>query len=308
MEKKMNLESALDLAAYLKERKQWVDEAIDRYLPGEEQSPEDLFKAMRYSLFAGGKRIRPILCLAAAEAVSQTEHPGSLLPVACALEYIHTYSLIHDDLPAMDNDDYRRGNPTSHKVFGEALAILAGDALLTEAFQLMTGRDLQAGTAPEVLLRVVQEIATAAGAFGMVGGQVDDVQAEGKPGDLDTLHRIHTRKTGAMIVVSLRAGALLAGGTEQELSALTNYGRRIGLVFQIADDILNVAGDRTLLGKDTGSDAVRGKMTFPLLLGLETSRQKALSLVEEAVNDLEVFDNRATPLRLLARYFVDRQF
>jgi len=308
MEKKMNLESALDLAAYLKERKQWVDEAIDRYLPGEEQSPEDLFKAMRYSLFAGGKRIRPILCLAAAEAVSQTGHPGSLLPVACALEYIHTYSLIHDDLPAMDNDDYRRGNPTSHKVFGEALAILAGDALLTEAFQLMTGRDLQAGTAPEVLLRVVQEIATAAGAFGMVGGQVDDVQAEGKPGDLDTLHRIHTRKTGAMIVVSLRAGALLAGGTEQELSALTNYGRRIGLVFQIADDILNVAGDRTLLGKDTGSDAVRGKMTFPLLLGLETSRQKALSLVEEAVNDLEVFDNRATPLRLLARYFVDRQF
>jgi len=308
MEKKMNLESALDLAAYLKERKQWVDEAIDRYLPGEEQSPEDLFKAMRYSLFAGGKRIRPILCLAAAEAVSQTGHPGSLLPVACALEYIHTYSLIHDDLPAMDNDDYRRGNPTSHKVFGEALAILAGDALLTEAFQLMTGRDLQAGTAPEVLLRVVQEIATAAGAFGMVGGQVDDVQAEGKPGDLDTLHRIHTRKTGAMIVVSLRAGALLAGGTEQELSALTNYGHRIGLVFQIADDILNVAGDRTLLGKDTGSDAVRGKMTFPLLLGLETSRQKALSLVEEAVNDLEVFDNRATPLRLLARYFVDRQF
>jgi len=308
MEKKMNLESALNLAAYLKERKQWVDEAIDRYLPGEEQSPEDLFKAMRYSLFAGGKRIRPILCLAAAEAVSQTGHPGSLLPVACALEYIHTYSLIHDDLPAMDNDDYRRGNPTSHKVFGEALAILAGDALLTEAFQLMTGRDLQAGTAPEVLLRVVQEIATAAGAFGMVGGQVDDVQAEGKPGDLDTLHRIHTRKTGAMIVVSLRAGALLAGGTEQELSALTNYGHRIGLVFQIADDILNVAGDRTLLGKDTGSDAVRGKMTFPLLLGLETSRQKALSLVEEAVNDLEVFDNRATPLRLLARYFVDRQF
>jgi len=304
----MNLESALDLAAYLKERKQWVDEAIDRYLPGEEQSPEDLFKAMRYSLFAGGKRIRPILCLAAAEAVSQTGHPLSLLPVACALEYIHTYSLIHDDLPAMDNDDYRRGNPTSHKVFGEALAILAGDALLTEAFQLMTGRDLQAGTAPEVLLRVVQEIATAAGAFGMVGGQVDDVQAEGKPGDLDTLHRIHTRKTGAMIVVSLRAGALLAGGTEQELSALTNYGHRIGLVFQIADDILNVAGDRTLLGKDTGSDAVRGKMTFPLLLGLETSRQKALSLVEEAVNDLEVFDNRATPLRLLARYFVDRQF
>jgi len=296
----------MDLQSYLDERIALVEQALDRYLPDAATLPGRLHEAMRYSIFAGGKRIRPVLALAACEAVGAPTERA--LPVACALEMIHTYSLIHDDLPAMDNDDYRRGKPTSHKVFGEALAILAGDALLTEAFQLMTGRDLQAGTAPEVLLRVVQEIATAAGAFGMVGGQVDDVQAEGKPGDLDTLHRIHTRKTGAMIVVSLRAGALLAGGTEQELSALTNYGHRIGLVFQIADDILNVAGDRTLLGKDTGSDAVRGKMTFPLLLGLETSRQKALSLVEEAVNDLEVFDNRATPLRLLARYFVDRQF
>jgi len=308
MERKMNLEPALDLNAYLIEKKRRVDEAIDRYLPGDEESPQDLFKAMRYSLFAGGKRIRPILCLAAAEAVGQTGHPDSLLPVACALEYIHTYSLIHDDLPAMDNDDYRRGKPTSHKVFGEALAILAGDALLTEAFQLMTRSDLQVGIAPENLLRVISEIATAAGACGMVGGQVDDVQAEGKPGNLDTLNRIHNRKTGAMIVVALRAGAILAGATEQDISALTDYGHKIGLVFQIADDILNVEGDRTLLGKNTGSDAARGKMTFPLLLGLETSRQKAFSLVEEALGDLEVFDDRATPLRLLARYFVDRRF
>jgi len=304
----MNLEPTLDLNAYLIGKKQRIDEAIDRYLPGDEESPKDLFKAMRYSLFAGGKRIRPILCLAAADAVGQTAHPDSLLPVACALEYIHTYSLIHDDLPAMDNDDYRRGKPTSHKVFGEALAILAGDALLTEAFQLMTRSDLQVGIAPENLLRVISEIAMAAGACGMVGGQVDDVQAEGKPGNLDTLNRIHNRKTGAMIVVALRVGAILAGGTEQDISALTDYGHKIGLVFQIADDILNVEGDRTLLGKNTGSDAARGKMTFPLLLGLETSRQKAFSLVEEALGDLEVFDSRATPLRLLARYFVDRRF
>ncbi|OPY10062.1 MAG: Farnesyl diphosphate synthase [Syntrophus sp. PtaB.Bin001] len=304
----MNLEPVLDLNAYLKERKQWIDGAIDRYLPSEEASPQDLFKAMRYSLFAGGKRIRPILCLAAAEAVGRQGRPDSLFPVACALEYIHTYSLIHDDLPAMDNDDYRRGKPTSHKVFGEALAILAGDALLTEAFQLMTRRDLQTDYAPENLLRVIAEIAAAAGSFGMVGGQVDDVQAEGKPGNLDTLHRIHTRKTGAMIVVSLRSGAILAGGTEEDLQALTNYGHKIGLVFQIADDILNIEGDSALLGKNTGSDAARGKMTFPLFMGLENSRQKALSLVEEALGDLEVFDDRAAPLRLLARYFVERKF
>ncbi len=304
----MNPEPAFDLNAYLKERKQRIDEALDRYLPGEEKSPAELFKAMRYSLFAGGKRIRPILCLAAAETVGQSAFPDTLLPVACALEYIHTYSLIHDDLPAMDNDDYRRGNPTSHKVFGEALAILAGDALLTEAFSLMARGDLQVGLAAENRLRVISEIATAAGAFGMVGGQVDDVQAEGKPGNLDLLNQIHARKTGAMIVVSLRAGAILAGGTESDLSALTDYGHKIGLVFQIADDILNVEGDRELLGKNTGSDATRGKMTFPNLLGLENSRQKAFSLVEEAISDLDVFDSRATPLRRLARYFVERRF
>lgn len=307
MERKMNPESGLDLNAYIKEKKLRIDEAIDRYLPGEEESPGELFKAMRYSLFAGGKRIRPILCLAAAEAVGTSVSSDCLLPVACALEYIHTYSLIHDDLPAMDNDDYRRGKPTSHKVFGDALAILAGDALLTEAFELMTRTDFHTGLAPEILLRVIREIAAAAGAFGMVGGQVEDLRAEGKPGNLDTLNRIHNRKTGAMIVVSLRAGAILSGGSEQAVSALTDYGHKIGLVFQIADDILNVEGDRTVLGKSTGSDASRGKMTFPLLMGLEPSRQKAFALVEEALRDLGGFDNRATPLRLMARYFVERR-
>jgi len=304
----MKPEPSWDLSAYLKQRKERIDGAIDRFLPGEDKSPADLFKAMRYSLFAGGKRIRPILCLAAAEAVGATNFSEDFLPVACALEYIHTYSLIHDDLPAMDNDDYRRGNPTSHKVFGESLAILTGDALLTEAFSLMTRRDLQAGIAPEVLIRCVGEIAAAAGAFGMVGGQVDDLQAEGKPGNIEILHRIHARKTGAMIVVSLRAGAMLAGGSEKEITALTAYGHKIGLVFQIADDILNVEGDPALLGKNTGSDAARGKVTFPLLLGLEKSRQTAHDLVEEALRDLNVFDDRATPLRMLARYFLARRF
>jgi geranylgeranyl diphosphate synthase type II len=307
MERKMNPESGLDLNAYIKEKKLRIDEAIDRYLPSEEESPGELFKAMRYSLFAGGKRIRPILCLAAAEAVGTSVSSHCLLPVACALEYIHTYSLIHDDLPAMDNDDYRRGKPTSHKVFGDALAILAGDALLTEAFELMTRTDFHTGLTPEILLRVIREIAAAAGAFGMVGGQVEDLRAEGKPGNLDTLNRIHNRKTGAMIVVSLRAGAILSGGSEQAVSALTDYGHKIGLVFQIADDILNVEGDRTVLGKSTGSDASHGKMTFPLLMGLEPSRQKAFALVEEALRDLDGFDNRATPLRLMARYFVERR-
>jgi len=308
MEEKMNPESLLDLNAYLKDRKQRIDEAIDRFLPGDDSLPADLFKAMRYSLFAGGKRIRPILCLAAAEATGLSDVSESILPVACALEYIHTYSLIHDDLPAMDNDDYRRGNPTSHKVFGEALAILAGDALLTEAFALMARGDLQPEIAPETLLKVISEIATAAGAFGMVGGQVDDVKAEGKPGNLDVLNQIHSRKTGAMIVVSLRAGAILSCASESHLAALTDYGHKIGLVFQIADDILNVEGDRHLLGKNTGSDAARGKMTFPTLLGLENSRQKACSLVEDALGDLELFDSRAMPLRLLARYFLERRF
>ncbi|OPY90674.1 MAG: Farnesyl diphosphate synthase [Syntrophus sp. PtaU1.Bin208] len=304
----MNPEPVFDLNSYLKARKEQIDEALDLYLPGEEKSPAELFKAMRYSIFAGGKRIRPILCLAAAETVGKSGFSDAILPVACALEYIHTYSLIHDDLPAMDNDDYRRGNPTSHKVFGEALAILTGDALLTEAFSLMSRSDLQGGSPAENRLRVLSEIAAAAGAFGMVGGQVDDVQAEGKPGNLELLNQIHARKTGAMIVVSLRAGAILAGGTESDLSALTDYGHKIGLVFQIADDILNVEGDSKLLGKNTGSDATRGKMTFPNLLGLEISRQKALSLVEEAISDLDVFDRRATPLRQLARYFVERRF
>jgi geranylgeranyl diphosphate synthase type II len=293
------------LNEYLAARKQLVEEALAVCLPDGLSLPPVIFEAARYSLLAGGKRLRPILCLAAAEAVGG--EASKVLPVACALEFIHTYSLIHDDLPAMDNDDYRRGRPTSHKVFGEDIAILAGDALLTEAFGLMARRALQPGITAESLLAVIGEVADAAGWFGMVGGQVLDVRSEGTGADSETLHEIHRRKTGAMILVSLRAGAILSGAPEAALAALSDYGRKIGLAFQIADDILNVEGDRVLLGKQTGSDAARGKVTFPALLGIEASRARAEELVAGAVAALALFDDRADPLRRIARYVLKRQ-
>ncbi|MFA4915707.1 MAG: polyprenyl synthetase family protein [Syntrophales bacterium] len=297
------------LMTYLKEKKDIIDEALDQYLPGDEEYPQVIFKSMRYSLFAGGKRIRPILCLASAEAVGRESEDilPSILPVACALELIHTYSLIHDDLPVMDNDDYRRGKPTNHKVFGEAIAVLTGDALLTEAFHLITRRDLMESFSPEKLLTVIRDIAEAAGYFGMVGGQVVDLQSEGKEADLETLDYIHSHKTGAMIIASVKAGALLAGAGKDEIGALSEYGRHVGLVFQIADDILNIEGDRTLLGKNTGSDASRGKITFPALIGVEESRKKSLELVEQALADIACFDDRARPLREIAGYVISRQ-
>jgi geranylgeranyl diphosphate synthase type II len=293
------------LRQYLAGRKARIEEALAAYLPDSHGQPPVIFEAVRYSLLAGGKRLRPILCLAAADAVGGQSEQA--LPVACAIECIHTYSLIHDDLPAMDDDDYRRGRLTSHKVFGEDIAILAGDALLTEAFRLMARRELMPGIDSGRLVDVIGEVAEAAGWTGMVGGQVLDVRCEGLHGDLDTLHEIHRRKTGAMILVSLRAGALLAGAGPEALAALSDYGRRIGLAFQIADDILNVEGDRTLLGKRTGSDAARGKLTFPALMGIEASRARAAELVEGAVAALAGFDDRADPLRGIARYVLQRQ-
>jgi geranylgeranyl diphosphate synthase type II len=300
----LNRNEALLLKEYLERRKAFVDEALAGFVPGEEIHPPVIFEAARYSLLAGGKRLRPILCLAAAEAVGG--ECSAVLPVACALEFIHTYSLIHDDLPAMDNDDYRRGRLTSHKVFGEDIAILAGDALLTEAFQLLTRRELLPGIDPARLLDVACEIAKAAGWFGMVGGQVLDVQAEGKSLDREALQRVHRLKTGAMILVSLRAGAILSGAPEEALTALSDYGKRIGLAFQIADDILNVKGDRALMGKGTGSDAARGKVTFPSLMGIEASRAEAEVLIGEAVAVLAKLDLRADPLRWIARYILER--
>jgi len=293
------------LKEYLAERKALINAALDGLLPGEELYPPVIFQAARYSLMAGGKRLRPILCIAAAEAVGGKAE--AVMPVACALELIHTYSLIHDDLPAMDNDDYRRGKLTSHKVFGEDIAILAGDALLTEAFNLLARRDLMPGVPPERLLDITREVSEAAGWFGMVAGQVLDVRSEGKTVDLKTLQQIHRLKTGAMIRVSLRAGAILSGAPAAALASLSDYGRQIGLAFQIADDILNVEGDRALLGKGTGSDAARGKVTFPSLLGIEASRARAKALIGEAVASLASFDERAAPLRSIALYILERK-
>ncbi len=301
----MTRNDELRLKEYLAEKKALVDAALDGLLPGEELYPPVIFQAARYSLMAGGKRLRPILCLAAAEAVGGKAE--TVMPAACALELIHTYSLIHDDLPAMDNDDYRRGKLTSHKVFGEDIAILAGDALLTEAFHLLARRDLMPGVPPERLLDISREVSEAAGWFGMVAGQVLDIRSEGKTVGLETLQQIHRLKTGAMIRVSLRAGAILSGASAEALASLSDYGRQIGLAFQIADDILNVEGDRALLGKGTGSDAARGKVTFPALLGIETSRDRAKALIGEAVASLASFDERAAPLRLIALYILERK-
>jgi len=300
-------EVAFCLEDYLQTKKQVIDAALEQYLPTQENYPPVIFEAMRYSLMAGGKRIRPVLCLATLEALGAESLQGSVLPVACGLEMIHTYSLIHDDLPAMDDDDRRRGIPTSHKVFGEDIAILAGDALLTEAFCLLSKRELMAGIPPERILAVINEIGTAAGCFGMIGGQVVDVRSEGMAVDEETLYYIHTHKTGAMIVASIRAGALLAGAGPESLASLSRYGYNIGLIFQIADDILNVEGDRSATGKSTGSDASRGKVTFPAIFGLDRSREKARGLAEQALDALSGFDGRTEPLRMLVRHIIERK-
>lgn len=304
----MEAEEEVRFDAYIRGKRELIDGALERYLPGEGNFPPLIFRAMRYSLFAGGKRIRPLLCLAAVEALGAEELCFSVLPVACALEMIHTYSLIHDDLPAMDDDDYRRGILTNHKVFGEGIAILAGDALLTEAFSLMSRKELMGAISPERILAVIHEIGAAAGCFGMIGGQVVDISSEVSVIDAETLNFIHTRKTGAMILASVRAGALLVGAGKESLDALSTYGRSIGLAFQIVDDILNVEGDRLITGKSTGSDASRGKLTFPAVFGSEESRRRAGELVEEALSAISGFDEGAYGLRMLARHIVERRY
>ena len=304
----------MDIKRYLQEKKEIVDSALEKYFPnrpasaGEGVFPTSLHKAIQYSLFAGGKRIRPILSMAAFEAVGGKG--GGILPFACALEMIHTYSLIHDDLPALDNDDYRRGKPTCHKVFGEAIGILAGDALLTEAFKLMTDRAIQEFSVRDggLVLDVINEVAQAAGLLGMVGGQVLDIESEGKEADLPTLQYIHTHKTGALILVSVRVGAKLGGANGETLKTLTHYGERVGLAFQIADDILNIEGKAALLGKKTGSDLSRGKATYPALLGLEESKRRAKELVDLAVKAIESFGPEADPLREIAWFILSREY
>ncbi len=295
----------MDLKSYLNEQCARVDEALDRFLPKETELPHTLHKAMRYSVFAGGKRVRPILVLAACEAVGGDTR--SAIPAACAMEMTHTYSLIHDDLPAMDDDDFRRGNPTNHKVFGEAIAILAGDALLTEAFKLTSDRRFAAGCDPSGLLAVIHEIATCAGSGGMVGGQVIDMESEGRQDvDLPTVQYIHTHKTGALIKASVVAGALLGGASGKKLAAITRYGEAAGLAFQIADDILDIEGTTEEIGKDAGSDQARGKATYPAVIGLAAAKEEALAMMDEALRSLETFGAEADPLREIARYIVQR--
>jgi geranylgeranyl diphosphate synthase type II len=259
---------------------------------------------MRYSIFAGGKRIRPILMIAACESVGGD--PERVMSAACAMEMIHTYSLIHDDLPAMDDDDFRRGRPTNHKVFGEATAILAGDALLTEAFILLSNPEANREIDPEIIRRVVHTIARCAGSLGMVGGQVVDMESEGKKIDFPTLEYIHTHKTGALILASIQAGALIGGADDRAFAALTRYGEAAGLAFQVADDILDVVGDQAQLGKDVGSDQARGKATYVALLGLEEARRRALELRDVALTALDALGEPAEPLRSIASYIVDR--
>jgi len=294
----------MELRRYLNEKKKIIDNALERYLPEDEGPAQDLVKAMRYSLFAGGKRLRPILCIASAEAVGGTF--DTVLPAACALEFIHTYSLIHDDLPVMDDDELRRGMPTNHMVFGEAVALLAGDGLLTEAFRLMCSGELVRAVSAESVVKVVGIVAKAAGYKGMVAGQVADIQAENKKADKELVDFIHMHKTAALITASVVCGAILGGGTDGQVKALSAYGKDIGLAFQISDDLLDVEGDPEAMGKPIGSDKKKGKATYPSVLGVSRSKEIQNTLVREAVSALSIFDSSADPLREIAYYIVKR--
>jgi len=292
----------MTLSEYLACQQRIVDEALDRWVPSVSTPPEVIHKAMRYSLFAGGKRIRPILCMEAAHAVSDLTE--GIESVACTLEMIHTYSLIHDDLPALDNDDLRRGRPTCHKVFGDAMAILAGDALLTLAFQVLA--QIPGDAARK--MRLIEELSTASGTVGgMIGGQVNDLEGENKFPTAALLESIHRAKTGALLRASVRMGVIYAGGEDEQLRALSNYGEHIGLAFQIVDDVLDVEMSSGALGKTAGKDAKQHKITFPAVYGLERSRQMAEQERLGAHKALAAFDERAERLRQLADLVVHRQ-
>lgn len=290
----------MDVESFLNERKSLIEEGLARVVPPKTAFPPSIHEAIHYSLLQGGKRIRPILALTAHELVGGCCQ--DIVPFACGIELIHTYSLIHDDLPAMDNSEFRRGKPSVHKVFGEAIALLAGDALLTLAFQVMTDPALSPGQNPARILAATQVIAQVAGLQGMVGGQTVDIETQGKNFDLPLLEYIHTHKTGALIVGSIKAGAILGGAREMDLEALTSYGKAIGLAFQIIDDILDVEGSTEELGKGTGQDSALGKATYPHLLGMKASRQRAEELLVKAETALAQFGEKADPLREIARY------
>ncbi|HEY7532889.1 MAG TPA: farnesyl diphosphate synthase [Nitrospiraceae bacterium] len=295
----------MNIQEYLEQKRVAVDRFLDSISPPATTPPTTLHESMRYSLMAGGKRVRPILTIAAAEAIGAP--PPGLMAIACSLELIHTYSLIHDDLPSMDNDDFRRGKPTNHKMYGEAMAILAGDALLTMAFDLCSRPDLMKGLDPTRQTRLIQELAYGSGNKGMVGGQVLDIQAENKDIDLATLQNIHKHKTGMLIRAAVRMGAIAAGADDRQLDHLTGYAEDIGLAFQIADDVLNVTGTREELGKNPNTDAERGKKTYPTFYGVDGARTLAEKCVTSAIGHVASFGPSADPLRELARYITSRK-
>ena len=294
----------VNLKNYLVTRQKLIDRALDCYLPKASRKPATLHRAMRYSLFAGGKRLRPILCLAAAEGCGGKIDDA--LPLACALECIHTYSLVHDDLPSMDNDDFRRGRPTCHKVFGEGIAVLAGDALLTIAFEIVSRAKPRSRYAMSTLLR---EIAVAAGSQKLIAGQVADLEAEGKNVKRRELQFIHENKTAAILRSSVRLGAMSANADAGKLSAITRFGQRLGLAFQVIDDILDVTQTSEILGKSAGKDVAAKKATYPAVIGLEKSRAEARRLTRQAHDALSIFSDRdAETLHALANYLLQREY
>jgi geranylgeranyl diphosphate synthase type II len=295
----------MTLSDYLKAQSERTNQWLDRLVPSETEPPAQVHRAMRYSLFAGGKRLRPVLCIAAGEVFGARE--DDVMPVACAIEMIHTYSLVHDDLPAMDDDDLRRGRPTCHKVFGEALAILAGDALLTHAFQVLAEQGVTDENRAR-RMRVVAEIARAAGsAGGMIGGQVVDILSEGKPVGGEALDALHAAKTGALLTASVVAGALSGGAGDEAVATLRRFGASTGLAFQIADDVLDVTATSADLGKTPGKDASAGKATYPSLYGVEESLRRAERLVADALDALDALGRPAGRLREIARFVVERR-
>jgi geranylgeranyl diphosphate synthase, type II len=297
----------MPLKEFLAEEVRRIDAALDRLTPTESTAPETIHRAMRYSLFAGGKRIRPILCLQSAAAISDNTAllTGAALEAGCALEMIHTYSLIHDDLPALDNDDFRRGKPTCHKVFGEAMAILAGDSLFTLAMQTLVRIEGLSGAAK---LRLIDELAFASGTVeGMIGGQVIDIESERRTPTAELLDSIHRAKTGALLKASVRMGGICAGGDGAQIEALSNYGEHVGLAFQIVDDILDVEESSEALGKTAGKDAAQGKITFPAVYGLEDSRRMAQEHCAQAHAALQPFGEKALRLHEIADLIVHRK-
>lgn len=300
--------SAFDLKGYLGERAALIEAALDEALPI--AYPEKIYESMRYSLMAGGKRLRPILCLASCELLGAPI--AVAMPTACALEMVHTMSLIHDDLPAMDNDDYRRGKLTNHKVYGEDVAVLAGDGLLAYAFEHVTTQTPQkselnsVGANAQQILRVIASLGRAVGANGLVGGQVVDLESEGKEIAEETLTYIHMHKTAALLEVSVTSGAILAGADELDVQRLQRYAQRIGLAFQIVDDILDITATSEVLGKSAGKDVAVDKATYPRLWGLEESKRRAAELIEQAIAELDAFGDKAQPLIAIAQYITAR--